>query len=357
MGLGGDLMLEASLRAYAEHTGYRVCVALRPRFSDLIRGRLFRPIPTDTLGLVLKEAPYLINEAGKFQKTYARAEFIDSLVERLLRNLGLYDFLSDWLQKKCYWHAKKFGVRYVYKDDSRFSYAEKVLKTKMIWKDAHNAVDASLMGFFQDERPPKMHPQRKPQFYNLERDENSLASLLIENNIDLGSKFIAVEVGTNTEWFAELRAWPSEYWRKTFEWFGKYHSDYKVVQVGLNDGSEAIENSIDLRGQTTFRQASALLKRASLFIGTEGGLMHAARAVSTPSVILWGGVTRPDFAGYPDSHIILFAPLDCLHCGLLGNCPHNAKCMKNIHIISVCRYIDKALMEYRPALINLNHEQ
>lgn len=356
MGLGGDLMLEASLRAYFEHTGYRIYVALRPRFSDFMQGRFFRPMSSSELGPILYNAPYLENKIEVSKGRSRFVKFIDDAVEKILSRLKLQNAISEGLQYICYQHAKKFGVRYVYKDDSRFSYAAKVLETKMVWKDAPNGVDASLMGFLPNERPPITHPQRGPFFYELEDDGNSLDLTLKKKNIDLGEKYIAIETGTNREWFAELRAWPRERWERVTSWLKEQYPEYNLIQVGLEDGSESIEGSIDLRGQTTFREASVLLQRASLFIGTEGGLMHAARAVSASSLIIWGGVTKPDFAGYPDSHMILFFPLDCLHCGLLGECPRDIACMKNISVEDVCNYIEKALSEYKPSLINLNNK-
>ena len=47
-----------------------------------------------------------------------------------------------------------------------------------------------------------------------------------------------------------------------------------------------------------FRQACAVLSVAKAFVGTDGGLMHAAAAVGTPSVILWSEYTSPDIVGY-----------------------------------------------------------
>lgn len=51
----------------------------------------------------------------------------------------------------------------------------------------------------------------------------------------------------------------------------------------------------------TFRHALAVLSVCRAFVGTEGGLMHGAAAVGTPTVILWSEFISPDVTGY-DMH-------------------------------------------------------
>jgi hypothetical protein len=51
----------------------------------------------------------------------------------------------------------------------------------------------------------------------------------------------------------------------------------------------------------TFRDALAILSKAKLFVGTDGGLHHAAAALGIPSVVIWTGFTSPRHLGY-DTH-------------------------------------------------------
>ena len=41
-----------------------------------------------------------------------------------------------------------------------------------------------------------------------------------------------------------------------------------------------------------------MLKEAKLFVGTDGGLHHAAAALGIPSVVIWSGFTSPKHLGY-----------------------------------------------------------
>lgn len=49
---------------------------------------------------------------------------------------------------------------------------------------------------------------------------------------------------------------------------------------------------------TTFREACALLEHATIYIGTEGGLHHAAAAMGVPAVVYYGGYISPNTTGY-----------------------------------------------------------
>ena len=51
----------------------------------------------------------------------------------------------------------------------------------------------------------------------------------------------------------------------------------------------------------TFRNALQVLSKAKLFVGTDGGLHHAAAALGIPSVVIWTGFTSPRHLGY-DTH-------------------------------------------------------
>lgn len=79
----------------------------------------------------------------------------------------------------------------------------------------------------------------------------------------------------------------------------------------------------------TFRSAAALLKSARLAILPEGGLHHAAAAVGTPAVVIFGGFVPPEVLGY-ESHINLTGGARA--CGTFTKCDH---CVAAMHAISV----------------------
>lgn len=87
----------------------------------------------------------------------------------------------------------------------------------------------------------------------------------------------------------------------------------------------------------SFRHALAVLARASLYIGPEGGLHHGAAAVGIPAVVLFGGFIPPQVTGY-DTHTNLTGGATA--CGSLQRCRH---CKMAMAAISVDQVIAAAL--------------
>jgi hypothetical protein len=100
---------------------------------------------------------------------------------------------------------------------------------------------------------------------------------------------------------------------------------------------------------TSFRHAAIAMSRASLYIGPEGGLHHAAAATKltegdnqvlsdgTKAVVLFGGFIPPQVTGY-DTHVNLTGGAEA--CGSLVKCEHCRKAMANISVEEV---LDAAL--------------
>ena len=71
-----------------------------------------------------------------------------------------------------------------------------------------------------------------------------------------------------------------------------------VAQLGESAEDLIPGDVIDLRGALAFRETAYVIAGATVHIDTEGGLVHAARAVHTPSVVAFGPTSLPYFA-YP----------------------------------------------------------
>lgn len=78
----------------------------------------------------------------------------------------------------------------------------------------------------------------------------------------------------------------------------------------------------------SFRHAAAILKRAVIYVGPEGGLHHAAAAVGIPAVVLFGGFASPQATGY-DTHTNIGVGEPC---GQIAACPHCAEAMSKITV-------------------------
>lgn len=82
----------------------------------------------------------------------------------------------------------------------------------------------------------------------------------------------------------------------------------------------------------TFRNVIATLSRASLYIGPEGGMHHAAAAVGVKAVVIMGGFIPPQIVGY-DGHINLTG--GAAACGNIEPCSHCKLAMDRISVDEV----------------------
>lgn len=156
----------------------------------------------------------------------------------------------------------------------------------------------------------------------------------------LPDRYIAVSNGVDTwhKGLKQTKCWPHEHWVKFVSM-----ADIPVVQVGT-DYDEAIEGTIDLRGQTSLAQLFRVLRDATAILCTEGGLMHLGFAVGNRNLMVMRGPTRGNIFSYPTMHRLDSPVCDYCYWDKLEwyeQCPKNAKgvCMKLITPEYVTNYI------------------
>jgi hypothetical protein len=109
-------------------------------------------------------------------------------------------------------------------------------------------------------------------------------------------------------------------------WHDLIKHDYPFYQMGRYE-DKAITKFIKTK---TFRQAMLVLSKAKLFVGTDGGLHHAAAALNVPAVVIWTGFTSPKHLGY-DQHINIHDGGE--PCGTYNKvCEHCITISKNITV-------------------------
>jgi hypothetical protein len=121
-----------------------------------------------------------------------------------------------------------------------------------------------------------------------------------------------------------------------------------MVQLGLVT-DPPLNGVTDLRGKTTLREAAAILSGASAFVGMVGFLMHLARGVGTPSVIVFGGREHPLQSGYAANEN-LFTAMECSPCWLWNRCPYDRECMQRITADAVVAAVERVLRHRAPAI-------
>jgi hypothetical protein len=124
---------------------------------------------------------------------------------------------------------------------------------------------------------------------------------------------------------------------------------HKFVQLG-SEVEPMLEDVIDLRSKTNIRQSAAILDQARMYIGVEGFLMHLARAVECPSVVIYGGRTAPWQTGYICNYN-LYSALPCAPCWLWSTCDLDRKCMADITVTQVVEAAKDLLRKPRNPLM------
>lgn len=117
-------------------------------------------------------------------------------------------------------------------------------------------------------------------------------------------------------------------------------SPHGVVQCVV-EGNRVLRDVVVVH-TPSFRHAAAVLSVCKAFIGTEGGLGHAAAAVGTPAVILWSEFISPDITGYTLPTIINIRHADKA-CGMRTDCPGCRKSMEKITVDMVVDALERLL--------------
>jgi hypothetical protein len=162
----------------------------------------------------------------------------------------------------------------------------------------------------------KLHPKELSKFDKKPR-------IAIQSNSNGAKLFIA-----NKQWYPERFQEVVNYLSPFFE----------IVQVGSTDDFY-LEGCVDYRGKTTIRESIAIIASSRLFIGLVGFYMHAAKAVGTKSLIIYGGREHPDQSGYSDN-INIYTATDCSPCWKWSKCDFMRKCMQEITFDTVKDQLD-----------------
>lgn len=143
----------------------------------------------------------------------------------------------------------------------------------------------------------------------------------------VGSGFVLIEPNVPDKPQAVNKQWSHHKFDQVA--LGLRAKGYEIIQLAnpmaSNGGGPQLLGSRLVKAPT-FRHALALLARAALFIGAEGGLHHGAAAVGTDAVVLFGGWVPPEVTGYNGHANIARGKA----CGSLAPCPHCREIMESI---------------------------
>ncbi len=145
--------------------------------------------------------------------------------------------------------------------------------------------------------------------------------------------FVVIEPNVQGTCGATNRDWGFEKWQKVVD---QLRGNVVFVQLGRT-GVRSLSGVIRIVTED-FRAACAVLPLAKLFVGTEGGLHHAAAALDVGGVVIFGGRISPETTGYAN-HTNLYVKHPKSPCGRISSCDHCKKCMEKVLVKNVTEAI------------------
>lgn len=160
----------------------------------------------------------------------------------------------------------------------------------------------------------------------LTEDERRLASFLVGKT---DGPLVLIEPNLPTFKQASVnKQWPIARYQEVAKELKQ--RGYHVAQFA--HGGKVVLSHAKQVATPSFRHALAVLERAALYVGPEGGLHHGAAAVSAAAVVLFGGFIPPAVTGYA-AHTNLTGGAEA--CGSLIACQHCRDALENIGVSDV----------------------
>lgn len=136
--------------------------------------------------------------------------------------------------------------------------------------------------------------------------------------------------------FGPAKRWPAERFAKIGDWaVEKWGS--KVVVLGSSSEEKVcgtlcesmVQKPLNFCGNTTLRQAMAIIKRCRYFVTNDSGLMHIAAALDVPLVAIFGSTDHIATGPRNKRSRIVRLDIDCAPC-LKAECLTDFRCMLGI---------------------------
>lgn len=145
-----------------------------------------------------------------------------------------------------------------------------------------------------------------------------------------------VVIEPHTKVAGSNKAWPFERWQQV----ARTRDD--LVQVGI--ASTVRMDGVRFVETPSFRHACAVLGASRGFVGSEGGLHHAAAALGVPAVVLFSEFIDPSITGYPMHRNLRHAGAAC---GMRVSCAECRRSMERITVEEVVSNLKETVREAR----------
>lgn len=150
-------------------------------------------------------------------------------------------------------------------------------------------------------------------------------------------EFIALGAGARVA----VKDWGQQNWSALLSQLEPTASGMGIVFVGSQDDAGRARGLaaswkgpvLNVCGKLSLRESAAVIRRARLYVGHDGGLMHLAHAVGTRCVAVFSGHAKPGvWFPYGSGHDVLYHRTPCFGCGLDTCIEHGQVCIASITV-------------------------
>ncbi|MDB5033404.1 MAG: ADP-heptose--LPS heptosyltransferase [Chlorobi bacterium] len=191
-----------------------------------------------------------------------------------------------------------------------------------------------------------LDPEAHLDYFVTPEEEEEAGRFLADNGIDV--PFATIHTGASQK----LREWSLERFAEMARHIVATHG-LRIVLIGSGGEVERSAglaaligdlNPIDLTGRLDLRSMAAVLKRASLYLGSDGGLMHMAAVVGTRTLGLFGPGLHHMFRPIGRQVATVYHQFPCSPCDQVHCVRPDDTCMQAVTIAEVIEETEK-LME------------
>tara|TARA_R110000744_G_scaffold346512_1_gene452025 strand:- start:3121 stop:4245 length:1125 start_codon:yes stop_codon:yes gene_type:complete len=221
---------------------------------------------------------------------------------------------------------------------------KKQLKTQGLLKH-HVHGPLTFLNEMETKHPYPRDSEVKFQLSPSEEDEIWAKNYLVESDV-VNDEFIIFGPGA----IHDHKMWPLENFIRLASMLCQ-DSNYKIIILGTKQDYSKAESIkgiapskiCNLAGSTSIGQSAALMKKAKLFIGNDGGAAHLADAMGCKCISIIPGIEYPDSIEPWNSKVLsIREEVYCAPCYNFIACENKEKfiCMKDISVNKVMKNIN-----------------
>lgn len=289
---------------------------------------------------VLESNPHIDGIVIYNSKEFARPPYTYHQYADLKRNLGSWKpdlvigLRDDWQTLR---HALFMGVRQI---NRGMVHLRQWIERKRTNRPSSHETDR--LWAILEPLDIKPEPVERPEYFVTEEERKLASEFALAHGIE--PPFAVVHAGTSIR----LKEWSLDRFAEAARHISAQHG-MQIVLIGSPEEvrrasllAEMIQDidPIDISGKLTLRGTAALMERAELYLGSDGGAMHVASALGVPTVGLFGPGSYHIFRPVGRHATAISHLFPCSPCRMTTCIRPNDTCMQAITIEEVIRETD-----------------